>query len=475
MLLNYKQWLRPGSNKTSDSETSPPWGETSSPLKGLVLFKSIIRRQFAIILLAAVSVNFFGLIYLFSAPSKYTATTTVLIDTRKGLLPQQSVFGDATTDSAMVETQVEILKSEKIGLAVIATLQLAEDREFAGPGDGLIEKVASYLIGQEKPTSNFVVTRQALEKFADRTTIRRIGLTYMIEISFTSLEAEKSARIANAIADSYIAYQLEAKDQAAQRATKWLHDQVTELSRQAARAGRAVVEFKENNQIVDSGASAYRLLSAQQLAEISSQLTIARTATAAARARLEGIQEVLQQEIPDESVTDALKNDVINRLRSQYVDLKMREAMLSGKYGKDHLAVVNIGIQMQEIRRSIADELRRISERTKSDYDIAKAQEENVKNDLASILSEVRSSDRAQIQLRELESGAQAYRSVYDNLLQRYAETIQQQSVPIMDVRVVSSASPPLKRSHPKTLIILSVTLATSLMLGLGIALYREA
>ena len=60
--------------------------------------------------------------------------------------------------------------------------------------------------------------------------------------------------------------------------------------------------------------------------------------------------------------------------------------------------------------------------------------------------------NQAQVALRELESNAQSYQALYDNFLQRYMESVQQQSFPITEARVISAASRPLTKSHPKTL-----------------------
>ena len=58
--------------------------------------------------------------------------------------------------------------------------------------------------------------------------------------------------------------------------------------------------------------------------------------------------------------------------------------------------------------------------------------------------------DQAQIALHELESNSQTYRALYDNFLQRYMESVQQQSFPITEARVISPATRPLQQSSPQ-------------------------
>ena len=59
----------------------------------------------------------------------------LLIDSSKlRILQQEAPMGDIPIDTAQVETQVEILKSENIGLSVIKDLKLTDDPEFVGVG-----------------------------------------------------------------------------------------------------------------------------------------------------------------------------------------------------------------------------------------------------------------------------------------------------------------------------------------------------
>ena len=446
-----------------------------SPAELLTSFADLIRRQLPLIVVVIVCAMTLGVVYLITSPPQYTATGTMVIDTRKvQLFQQQSVLGDIAIDAGTVETQVQILRSENISLAVIKDLRLTEDLEFVGPGGGLIGTVMSFvsrLFGPEEAKSEFELTRKALEKFENERTVRRLGLTYAMEISFRSLSPDKAATVANAIADAYIVDQLEAKYQATKRASLWLQDRIKELRTQASAAERAVIDYKERNNIVDTGG---RLISEQQLAEVNSQLILSRAAIAEAKARLDRINDILKEEIPNESVADALKNETIIKLRGQYVDLASREANWSERYGRNHLAAINLRNQMQEIRRNISQELHRIQQAYQSDYDIAKAREESIKNSLANVVSETQLTNQAQVQLRELESNAQTFRAMYDSFLQRYMEAIQQQSFPITEARLISPASRPLKKSDPKVLIVLAIALAGGVVLAFGSAYLRE-
>lgn len=461
-------------NKPS-SEINRGYAEAESSTQPLTSYLDIVRRQFPTIVAIVSACVILALLYLFTAAPQFTSTASMVIDTRKvQLFQQQALLGDVAVDSATVETQVEILKSENISLAVIRDLHLVDDPEFTGSGGGLLGAVVEFVSGlfsDAHAISDFEQTRKALERFEKNRTIKRLGLTYVMEIGYTSKDPAKAAKIANAIADAYIVDSLEAKYQATRRASVWLQDRIKELRTQASAAQKAVVDFKTSNNIVDTGG---RLMNEQQLAEVNSQLIMAHASTAEAKARLDRMNDIFKQDIPDANVADALKNDTIVKLRAQYVDMASKESIWATKYGSDHLAAVNLRRQMAEIKKNINDELGRIQQSYKSDYDIALTREESIKSSLANVVSESQLTNQAQVALRELDSNAQSYQAMYDNFLQRYMESVQQQSFPITEARVISAATQPLVKSYPKTLIILAASLFGGLMLAFGAAMARE-
>lgn len=420
-----------------------------------------------------------GLVYLLTAPAEYTAHAVLMIDSSK-LRALQPSPADVPLDTAQVESQVELLKSDKVAKSVVKDLHLMNDPEFAR--GGLWRTLFSLTFGRfggdnavgglDRSEDERIET--ALDRFLGQRAITRVGRSYALDVAFTSRSPARAAEIANAIIEAYIVDQLDAKYEATRRASKWLQERMNELRTQASAVDRSVLDYKENNNIVDIGiasspggaSTSMRALEEQQLGELASQLSAARVASGEAKARVDRIQEILKQDIPDAAVAESIKSEVVIRLRNQYLDLAAREGLLSARYGSDHEATINVSDQMHQIRQSIAAELRRIAESSTSDYEIAKAREETLKNKLADMVSDARTTSRERIGLRELETNAQVYHSIYDSFLKRYMEAIQQQSFPITEARVVSPANPRAPKSGPKT----SVVLGGSILLGLWLS-----
>ena len=110
-----------------------------------------VRRQFPIFLFIIAAAAGVGLFYLFTTPARYTAHAVMMIDSSKlRILQQQSganPLGDIPVDTAQVETQVEILKSDNIGLAVVKDQHLTDDTEFVGARGGVISAIFGLVSG----------------------------------------------------------------------------------------------------------------------------------------------------------------------------------------------------------------------------------------------------------------------------------------------------------------------------------------
>jgi succinoglycan biosynthesis transport protein ExoP len=489
------------SDRTSLSATEVP-----APAELLDSFVHFLRQQRRVILTVSLLSIALGVAYLIAARPTYTATAAMLIDTRKTqFLQQQPLTSEQLIDPAAVESQVIVLKSDNIALSVIKKLRLNEDREFIGsdPKSGatflyntgisaiktLQRTLREKLQLNEDPelsesplSSEYLLMRRALDSFKAQLDVKRDPLSYIIEVSFKSYDAEKAARVANAIVDAYIEDQLDAKYQSTLRASNWLQDRIRDLREQASAGEQAVVDYRREHNILIleaaiGGSPTGKSTSGQRVSELNSQLIIARTQTAEARARLDRIQAVLSSDSSgavDSTVTDTLKNDVVTKLRSQYLDLQRRAMEWSARYGSSHLAVVNLRDQMRVTRAAILDELRRVAETYKSDFEIAKQRNDAMQKEYDQAVAQAERNNQAQVVLSDLESKSKTYRALYENFLQRYMDSVQQQSFPITEARMISPAARPSRKSAPQTFLTLAIAACAGMLFGFAIGVLRD-
>jgi polysaccharide biosynthesis transport protein len=452
-------------------------GEPHSLAAVIAILIGVMRRQIVLIAMVAASAVALGLAYLMTTPPEFTATALVQLDSRR-LVFKSDQSADPGYDIARMESQAYVARSERIALSVVKDLHLTEDPEFVGiqpsPVGGLFGSVF-HPFAEPKPPSESRLALMAADAFSGRLNVRRIGLSYILEISFTSHDPVRAAEIANAAAQAYIDNQLDDRYRLVRDSNGWMQDRIRELADQSSAAQRAVVEFKNKNDIVDTGG---RLTNDQQLAELNSQLVAARTEAAEAKAKLDRIEVLLNSSSPDApvdaTVADSLHSEVISHLRELYLENQRRANDWSMRFGPNHLAVVQTRVQMQELRGSILDELRRIAGTYKSNYDIALRRVASSEAAWAKAVNDSQTTNLAGIALHQLDSNAETSRAVYDNFLQRYMDAIQQLSFPISEASVVAEASPPLRQSHPRPLLVLAISLGGGMVLAVGAGVLRD-
>jgi succinoglycan biosynthesis transport protein ExoP len=438
-----------------------------------------LRRQYWVIIFTAVLALTMSAIYLRITPPIYTAEVKVLFGNPKAqFVQQQSVLAaDTPVDSPQLESQIQILTSKTIATSVINQLKLADDPEFKEPGRSWRSSIREWLGGPHLARPVDPMDR-LVNDFDRRLSAIRLGFSTVIEISFSAGSAERSAEIANAIANTYVTDQLNAKLDANRTATAWLQDRLKELGQQALAAERAVNAFKSQNNIVAAGG---RLMDDERVTELNSRLVAVRAQTSEALARLNRFETILASNSADSasigsldaSGSDALSNPIINNLRQQYLENARREIEYSGRLGSDHLVVVNLRTQMRGIRASILDEVRRLAETSRSDFEVAKQRQQEIEKQLAQAVSQSRTTNSAELTMRELDTSAKGYRALYESFLQRYMGSVQQESFPISQARLISPAAPPQK-SKPATGLVLAMGLFGGIALGAALGFLRE-
>src|SRR6202158_791542 len=457
-------------------------------LGGLVNFAlGFLRRQYLVIIFTAALALAASAIYLRITPPTYTGQVKVLFGNSKAqFVQQQSLLAETRMDTPQLETQLQILKSDTIAISVINQLKLAEDPDFKASRpflSSLWRSIRGRFVTlapdqpaglQERPLDGIVAA------FADRLSAARVCVSNVIEISFNSRTAERAAEIANAVANAYITDQLNAKFDANRTATAWLQDRLKELGHQALTTERAVNAFKSQNNIVAAGG---KLMDEQQVTELNSRLVAVRAQTSEASARLNRFEAILASNSADSasignldaSGSDALSNPIINALRQQYLEYARRESEWSARFGRDHLAVVNLRTRMRGIRTSILDEVHRLAESSRSDFEVAKQRQQEIEKQLALAVSQSRTTNSAELTMRELATSARGYRSLHKSSQQRYMGSVQQESFPISEARVISPASPPQGKSKPKTGLILALGILGGIGLGAALGFLRES
>lgn len=446
---------------------------------------AIIRRQWRIVLAAIAVAGAIGLAFAATAVPVYSATATLLIDRNNSQIVEQlSTIGGVIEDEASILSQVEVLQSETIGLAVVDSLKLTENQEFRATRASLLSSIFGTIRSlvnvsqwfspakKESVIDDGTLKRSLSDQLLNGLSVKRIGRTYALELTYNSTSPVLAAQIVNAVASAYLLDKLNSKYEATRRASDWLSDRIAELRQRALDTDLAVQKFRAEHNLISTGNNS--LLSDQQLAESNSALILAQSETAKARARVQRIEHILATDDVDGVVTDILDSSVANDLRKKYLESSKIEAEITRRLGSNHIQAVRLRNEMQEYRRLMFQEISRIAQSYKSDLEVSEAKEKSLAESVAKATDISNSASETQVQLRELQREAETYKNMYQTFLQRYQEAMQQQSFPVTEARVISKAMPPRIPSKPNKPIILALFMIMGAAAGGGIAMFRE-
>jgi succinoglycan biosynthesis transport protein ExoP len=433
----------------------------------LNLLVGVGRRQAHILVFAALVGLLAGFAYIITAVPKYTATTQILIDSQKDKIDGSTSIVDLMFDTGAIDSQVEVLKSDRIALAVVSKLNLMSDPHFMMVRATPIDRARAMLrtafnlsrwfearTKSQPEVDESSPQRNAISELQNNLTVRRIGRSYVLAIDYTSPHPKLAAAIANAFADAYLAEQLDSKYEAAQRTSGWLLSRIAELKKESLRSDSAVQKFKADHGLVSADG---KLVSDQQLSELSAQLMTAQNDTARAEALFNQITDILKSGNTDGAVTDLLGIPVLTELRQKFLAFSGSRPALAAEY-----------------KRQILEELKRTAESYRSESEVAKAKEESLKKSMAALTGENAKTNEALVQSRELEREADAYRTLYESSLQRYQEVIEKASAQVAEARVITTASQPNVPSYPKRSFVMALSLVFGTMVGVGVGALRE-
>ena len=301
--------------------------------------------------------------------------------------------------------------------------------------------------------------------------VNRVGTAYVISVKYTDINPVRAARISRELAKLYIADQLEQKQNVTGRATTFLEERLVELEEELRRAELAVQEFIDENESIDPTVTT---VGGQQMIQLTNMIVDARATRKEREARLRFIRDLQGQEQSLESLSEVLQSPYIANLWQQETDLQRQKVDLSTVYAAKHPVMKNIDVELEEIRDRVGVEIARVIENLESELNVIREREVSIQADMDRLMGETSSAGRSEVELRRLEREAEASRNIYENFLQRFKETREQQALVEANARIIAEASVPSTPSSRSPNQLLAMGFALSSLLGIGFAFVRE-
>jgi succinoglycan biosynthesis transport protein ExoP len=457
------------------------------------------RRKWLIMLVTAIGTAAAAFLGTLLTP-KYTAQSAVMIDPRQLQVTNiEQVLQGLSVTAGTVITQVGLLQSPSFVAKVMDDLHLFDDPEFntallaqpqttqtnlptfLRPLAQVLARlpdswlIATGLASQAEPVLESqapgLMRQLAIYNFTQNAAYLSDGQSYLISISFTSPDPAKAAVIANRIAELYIQDQVKGKLSATDKASGWLEQRLNELRDAVQKSDQAVAQFKVQNNIVEAGGAS---LNDQELSDLNRELFAAKTDLADKQAKLRLVRDLRGSPAGLDSIAEVAGSPLFLNLREQADELARSESELRTLYGDRHPRMVQLNDEKAKVNAAIRAEADRVARTLDNDVRVATTRVGTAQAALEGLKDRSSKDRAADIQLQELERVANSNRTLYEQLLQRFNETRDQQDIVEADARIVTTAAPPAVPSSPGPKIFAAAGFTVSLLLGSLLAIVLE-
>ncbi len=460
-------------------------GSQSGPSQVISLSQVVrtVRRNLMLLLIVVATIFSIVAFMTFQMVPIYQSSAKVIVDQRQNSVLDVGVLSGLPEAPGVFETELEIITSPVLLKRVVRKLELQKYPEF-NPSlyvpssmevfKGRVTDVIKSLIpgGETEVKEEAVLTEEekaqavideAARILAGQVKAERDGRKFLFLVTASSVDADRSALIANAVADQYLVDQLDTKFDETRRTNAWLDERLSGLRQELNLAESAVEAYRSANGLLSTKGST---LTEQQISDITAQMITQEAEYSEKRARLTAVRNSLNAGAGAEAMSEALQSDVIRNLRTQQAQITRERADLETKYGPRHPDVISIVGEEKDLRAQIDAEVRRIVSSLESEVSISRRRLDSLRESSNSLKSELSQNNRATIRLRELERNADASRTLYEDFLSQFKETNQQESIQDADSRVLAYADVPLSPALPRK----AVNLALGLFLGIAVA-----
>jgi len=241
---------------------------------GLADIIAFVRRYLVTLIACLATALAAAGFYIVTTDPVFTATAQILIEPKLPQHLQEGAEVSLSLDTAQVESQIAVMESEKIASMVIERLGLIDDPTFNHPAtpafnerlrkmreaiasafgvenstwlSSILDRLGVGVPVPPKPMTEYQRARHGMMTFRDSLDIRRVGVSYAIDIKFTGGDPERAAQIANATAEAFVQEQIQNKAEAARQGGAWLETRLQQLRKQMNDAMAKAQEFRSRH------------------------------------------------------------------------------------------------------------------------------------------------------------------------------------------------------------------------------------
>lgn len=423
-----------------------------------------ILKHWAILLAAVLLTTGIALAYSKSVWKIYEAATLIEFDPDVikplGNKTDPMVGWSAIWDTKeYYETQYRIIQSDRVLSAVVRDLGLQNDPDFVG----------------RKPAAP-VSIEDAVEMLRGQLTVEPAKGSRLVYIKIQDTDPARARRLSEAVARAYITHNLEKMVSATGDTVVWLSGQLDHFKHELEQTENSLHEFKKKNDLPSSTLDDLSKMIRMEMEEYDGALTRTRLRRQELAARHNELSKV-PTDSPDQiPASELLSNAFLGQLRKQYQEAtRERAELIAGGKGDNHPEVRKADEKLALSKKALIDEVRTIQGAVARDLAIIQQQEAG-----EAALYEDSRKRAVELNLKELEfHRLDRLRSqnekLYSVLLEQLKEADLRRMMNTNNIRLIDVPTEPKAPISPRVTTNVAVGFLAGLILGVMLALLREA
>ncbi len=407
-----------------------------------------------------------------SITPRFRSESRILLEARESVFMRaeadKSTGDRINLDPEAVTSQTQLVLSRDLAHEVIKKERLSEKPEFDPSLGGMTPlRTILGLFGMARDVNALSQDERTLEAYYDRINVYAIEKSRVISVNFNSANPELAARVANAIAETYLSMQQSVKTDQTRAASTWLAGEIEKMRTKVADAEAKVEEYRSrSNLFVGSNNTS---LPNQQLTEINSQISAARGQKADLEARARQLRELVRSGKPIDS-SDIANSESMRRLAEQSNAMRSQLAEQSTTLLDQHPRIKELRAQIAEIERAKRVEGERLARQLDNDAALAGDRLETLTRSLDQVKKIASQTNEQDVELRSLERDAKSQRALLESYLVKYSEASARDNVNAAppEARIISRATPAIKPAYPKKTPTILIVAFAAFMLSAG-------
>jgi capsular exopolysaccharide synthesis family protein len=451
----------PELQRFSFSEAHPPIIDAHDDQISIVQFWRVLQKRrwlvafslgFVVVLVTVVSLLL---------PKRYDASARILLDLEgtDDLGLEQVVMPIGLDLNTKLETQIRIVQSDTIADNVMKQVGLHHNRDFAG----------NYAVraGQEFDTLDLKIHANLSKSFHKALNVQLIPKTQIVEVHFRSRDPQLSAVVANAVANTYIEHNFQTKYKATLQTSDWLTKQLDDLKKHAESAQETLTTYQKKTGILGTDETHNIIL--DKLEELNKELSAAE----GDRILKEAKYRIAMTENP-ELIANIAPESVLGALYKQRAEIRSEYAQLAAKYGTSYPRVVQLQSELNELDSSITDEIKKVGETVRADYQASLKSEQMLQATFDRQKGEAYKLNEDAIQYAILRRDVESSRDLYEGLLKKLKEAGILAGLKSSNINIVDQASVPVEPVEPNIPLNMALGLMGGLLGGIALAFIVE-